>query len=148
MELSVVPLSLVPLAFVELGPAPGRPDRLPDPTEGPAGRPLLRHERPPSRDDAGGVPADAGHVGEGDPAADPILRLARSQASREAFRSVVRAAFAQRRKSLRNSLAPLAGGSTETIEARLSAAGVDPSSRPERLTVEGFVAVTQALEED
>ena len=81
-----------------------------------------------------------------------LVRLRRHEEARPvgfgAFRAIVRTAFAQRRKSLRNSLAPLAGGSTETIEARLSAAGVDPSARPERLTVAEFVTVTQSLEED
>ncbi len=58
--------------------------------------------------------------------------------------AVVDAAFAQRRKMLRAALAPLAGSSAAAAEA-LTAAGVDPTARGERLTVVEFTAITEAL---
>jgi 16S rRNA (adenine1518-N6/adenine1519-N6)-dimethyltransferase len=57
---------------------------------------------------------------------------------------VVDAAFAQRRKMLRSALAGLAG-SAEAATAALTAAGVDPQARGERLAVEDFARVAQAL---
>ncbi len=59
---------------------------------------------------------------------------------------VVRAAFGQRRKTLRNALA---GGniglSTEDAKAGLEAAGIDPARRAETLTVAEFVELSHAL---
>jgi 16S rRNA (adenine1518-N6/adenine1519-N6)-dimethyltransferase len=58
--------------------------------------------------------------------------------------AVVRAAFAQRRKTLRNALAPLAGSGT--VAARvLAGAGVDPGSRAEEIGLEEFTRVAEAL---
>ncbi len=54
--------------------------------------------------------------------------------------SVVDAAFAQRRKTLRAALAGWAGGADRAAVA-LTAAGVDPGARGESLTVEQFAAV-------
>ncbi|GIJ08887.1 16S rRNA (adenine(1518)-N(6)/adenine(1519)-N(6))-dimethyltransferase RsmA [Micromonospora andamanensis] len=54
--------------------------------------------------------------------------------------SVVDAAFAQRRKTLRAALAGWAG-SADRAAAALTAAGVDPGARGESLTVEQFAAV-------
>ncbi|GIJ77259.1 16S rRNA (adenine1518-N6/adenine1519-N6)-dimethyltransferase [Micromonospora phaseoli] len=54
--------------------------------------------------------------------------------------SVVDAAFAQRRKTLRAALAGWAGGA-DRAGAALVAAGVDPGARGESLTVEQFAAV-------
>ena len=58
---------------------------------------------------------------------------------------VVRAAFSQRRKSLRNSLASVAGGA-EAAAAALTAAGVAPQARAEELGLAEFVSVAGALE--
>ena len=55
----------------------------------------------------------------------------------------VDAAFAQRRKTLRAALAGWAGGPAAAEEA-LRAAGVDPRTRGEQLTVTQFAAVTRA----
>lgn len=63
---------------------------------------------------------------------------------RGALFSVVKAAFGQRRKTLRNSLADIAG-STEAAAAVLAGAGVDPMLRPEQIGLEGFVAIADQL---
>jgi 16S rRNA (adenine1518-N6/adenine1519-N6)-dimethyltransferase len=54
------------------------------------------------------------------------------------FARVVAAAFGQRRKTLRNALAPLLS------EAQIRAAGVDPAARAETLPVSAFVALAAA----
>jgi 16S rRNA (adenine1518-N6/adenine1519-N6)-dimethyltransferase len=63
------------------------------------------------------------------------------------YRLVVRAAFGQRRKMLRNALATLAearpdGGRLETV---LAAAGVDPTARAETLDLVAFARIADAL---
>ena len=58
-------------------------------------------------------------------------------ADRLATFAVIDAAFAQRRKTLRAALAGWAG-SAPAAEARLRAAGIDPSARGEVLTVDDF----------
>lgn len=68
----------------------------------------------------------------------------RTTASRAEVFAVVDAAFAQRRKMLRSALGTLAG-SVETAEAALRAAGVDPQTRGERLDIEAFTRVAEAL---
>lgn len=60
------------------------------------------------------------------------------------LRPVVRAAFGQRRKSLRNALSTLAGDA-KAAEAALRDAGVEPRARAEELTVEDFLALARAL---
>ncbi|MBO3725426.1 16S rRNA (adenine(1518)-N(6)/adenine(1519)-N(6))-dimethyltransferase RsmA [Actinomyces bowdenii] len=65
-------------------------------------------------------------------------------ASREQVFAVIDAAFSQRRKTLRKALADLAGG-TDRAEAALRAAGIDPAQRGERLGVEAFAALAEAL---
>jgi len=60
-----------------------------------------------------------------------------------AFRKVVKAAFSQRRKQLKNTLSPLLGGAQQAAEALISA-GIDPSRRAETLSVEEFLALTRA----
>ncbi len=57
--------------------------------------------------------------------------------------TVVDAAFAQRRKTLRNTLRAVWG--EQAVEA-LATAGVDPSARAETVDVTGFVAIADALE--
>ncbi|WP_181188276.1 16S rRNA (adenine(1518)-N(6)/adenine(1519)-N(6))-dimethyltransferase RsmA [Actinopolyspora mortivallis] len=66
---------------------------------------------------------------------------------RERVFSVVDAAFAQRRKTLRSALAGWAG-SSERAERLLRAAGVDPGARGERLSIADFAAVAAAAERD
>jgi 16S rRNA (adenine1518-N6/adenine1519-N6)-dimethyltransferase len=55
---------------------------------------------------------------------------------------IVKAAFGQRRKTLRNTLRPL-GSSVNEVERSIRAAGVDPSARPETVGLDGWVAITR-----
>ncbi len=64
-------------------------------------------------------------------------------ATRQEVFAVVDAAFAQRRKTLRAALAGWAGGAPRAEEI-LRAAGIDPSLRGERLTVDDFAAIAAA----
>jgi 16S rRNA (adenine1518-N6/adenine1519-N6)-dimethyltransferase len=64
---------------------------------------------------------------------------------RRAVFTVVDAAFAQRRKTLRAALAGWAGG-PDRAEKVLVAAGVSPQARGESLTVEQFAAIAAAAE--
>ncbi len=57
---------------------------------------------------------------------------------------ITRAAFAQRRKTLRNSLAAVAGG-TGRVEDALRAVGVAPTARPEELGIEEWLALESQL---
>ena len=68
----------------------------------------------------------------------------RTTATREQVFAVVDAAFAQRRKTLRATLKPLAG-SAEAAEAALVQAGVDPSARGETLGVDQFARIAEGL---
>jgi 16S rRNA (adenine1518-N6/adenine1519-N6)-dimethyltransferase len=74
--------------------------------------------------------------------AEPV-RPAGSDVPRAAVFAVVDAAFAQRRKSLRGALAGWAG-SPVAAERVLRAAGVDPSTRAERLSVADFTRIAAA----
>lgn len=65
-------------------------------------------------------------------------------ASRSQVFATVDAAFSQRRKTLRQSLARLAG-SPAAAQAALEDAGVDPVTRAERLDVAAFAAVAASL---
>ncbi|MEO8328706.1 MAG: 16S rRNA (adenine(1518)-N(6)/adenine(1519)-N(6))-dimethyltransferase RsmA [Candidatus Nanopelagicales bacterium] len=65
-----------------------------------------------------------------------------TSASRQQVFAVIDAAFAQRRKSLRASLAGWAG-SPALAEGCLRAASIDPTLRGERLTVEQFAALAE-----
>ena len=67
-----------------------------------------------------------------------------TSATREQVFAVVDAAFGQRRKMLRSALAELAGSSA-AAEAALLAAGVAPTTRGERLTVDDFARVAARL---
>jgi 16S rRNA (adenine1518-N6/adenine1519-N6)-dimethyltransferase len=58
------------------------------------------------------------------------------------FDKVVRAGFAHRRKTLRNSLASSWG--RERADAAITAAGIDPSSRGEQLDLAGYVRLAEA----
>ncbi len=54
----------------------------------------------------------------------------------DAFFRLTKAAFAQKRKTLANSLAALPEWTKEQVAARLEAAGIDPMRRPQTLTLE------------
>jgi len=64
------------------------------------------------------------------------------QVSYRAVSSVIEAAFAQRRKTLRAALASLAGGAPQA-ELALRAAGIDPSLRGERLGIDDFARLAR-----
>lgn len=70
-----------------------------------------------------------------------------SAVPREQVFAVVDAAFAQRRKALRQALKGVAG-SAATAEAALEQAGIDPMTRGERLRIEDFVRIAEALPAD
>ncbi len=59
----------------------------------------------------------------------------------ELFASVVKAAFGQRRKTLRNSLGALA----PEAEEALALAGIDPGLRAEKLSIEDFASIADSL---
>ena len=73
-----------------------------------------------------------------------VERPARDERELESFFSVVRTAFRQRRKTLRNSLGELAG-SPRAAERLLRSAGIDPGLRAEDLDVGGFVAIAESF---
>jgi 16S rRNA (adenine1518-N6/adenine1519-N6)-dimethyltransferase len=62
--------------------------------------------------------------------------------SRITLERVTAAAFGQRRKMLRQSLRALGGDSQQILVA----AGIDPTARAEEISVEGFVALANALD--
>ena len=95
----------------------------------------------------------AGTIGRGAffpvPAVDSALvrivrRKERAPVEHAALARVVRSAFGQRRKTLRNSLAGIAG-SVADAEAALERAGIDPGARPEEIGLDGFVAIGRQL---
>jgi 16S rRNA (adenine1518-N6/adenine1519-N6)-dimethyltransferase len=57
--------------------------------------------------------------------------------------AVARAAFSQRRKTLRNALASIAG--VDAAEAAVAEAGIAPSTRAEELDLERFVVLSDVL---
>ncbi|MHC1744105.1 MAG: 16S rRNA (adenine(1518)-N(6)/adenine(1519)-N(6))-dimethyltransferase RsmA [Syntrophobacteraceae bacterium] len=61
------------------------------------------------------------------------------------IRSLVNAAFQQRRKTIANALKPLVKGSKELIDGILIEAGIDPMRRPETLSPEQYVRIAAAL---
>lgn len=71
-----------------------------------------------------------------------LLTPERRAEESDAFREAVRAAFAQRRKTLRNAWRKL--GSGEEIERRAAKAGIDLDRRGETLTVEDFKRFAEA----
>lgn len=66
-----------------------------------------------------------------------------SDAERSATFDLVNAAFAQRRKMLRQSLQPVLGPLDRAVAA-MEAAGVDPAARAEQLGIEDFLAIARA----
>jgi 16S rRNA (adenine1518-N6/adenine1519-N6)-dimethyltransferase len=84
------------------------------------------------------------------PAVESVLiRLTRrpqaAEVGPEELMRIVHAAFAQRRKTIRNSLASALGRPAEEVEAALATAGVDPGVRAERLDLEAFLLLAKAL---
>src|SRR5258705_403051 len=63
----------------------------------------------------------------------------------EAFRAVVRGAFAQRRKKLKNAWAAVFGARGVDIEAAAARAGIDLSARGETLSVADFARMAEEL---
>lgn len=63
-----------------------------------------------------------------------------SEAERRATFGIVDAAFGQRRKMLRQSLAGLFGREASNV---LERAGIDPTRRPEELSVQNFLAIAR-----
>jgi 16S rRNA (adenine1518-N6/adenine1519-N6)-dimethyltransferase len=55
------------------------------------------------------------------------------------------AAFNQKRKMLRNSLQPVLGGNSDLVSEILERAGIDPCRRPERLSLEDWVRLTEIV---
>lgn len=75
-----------------------------------------------------------------------VLRSPRVEVADERrFHVVVRAAFAQRRKTLANALAAGLGRSAGALRATAEAAGIDPSRRAETLTIFEFAELTRRL---
>lgn len=69
----------------------------------------------------------------------PRETLAVAVRNEHGFAEIVRRAFAQRRKTLRNSL-------RELLDARqIEAAGIDPGARPETLGLEAFAALSERM---
>jgi 16S rRNA (adenine1518-N6/adenine1519-N6)-dimethyltransferase len=69
----------------------------------------------------------------------PMTQTGLTPASGAALERVVRAAFAQRRKTLRNALKTVAD------EAAMDVAGIDPQARAEDVAVSAYVALAQHL---
>jgi 16S rRNA (adenine1518-N6/adenine1519-N6)-dimethyltransferase len=61
------------------------------------------------------------------------------------FERVVRGVFLQRRKTLANALKPVASALGVTVSEMLDPSGVDPTRRPETLTVQEFAALSRAV---
>jgi len=80
-----------------------------------------------------------------------VLRLAPLPAPRvdladeRRFEAVVRAAFAQRRKTLANALASGLGVAVATVREAAAGAGVDPGRRAETLNIQEFAEVARRL---
>ena len=60
----------------------------------------------------------------------------------------VKAGFAQRRKTLLNSLSSAGGIDKETVKMRLEAAGIDPGRSAETLTVEEFARMADSFSDE
>lgn len=68
------------------------------------------------------------------------------EALRRATFRIVDAAFQQRRKMLRQALAPVLGGSAASAATTMERAGVDPTARGEQLTIADFTAIARAAD--
>jgi 16S rRNA (adenine1518-N6/adenine1519-N6)-dimethyltransferase len=67
-------------------------------------------------------------------------------AETEVFRALVKAAFAQRRKKLKNAWQGVLGRSSEEIASAAGRVGIDLENRGERLGVAAFAAMARELE--
>ncbi|MBR0338189.1 MAG: 16S rRNA (adenine(1518)-N(6)/adenine(1519)-N(6))-dimethyltransferase RsmA [Ruminococcus sp.] len=76
-----------------------------------------------------------------------ILKEPPVQADEGLFFAVVRAAFSQRRKVISNSLSAGLGKSKEEILTVLEATNVPPTARAEKLSLENFAAIANAIGE-
>ena len=81
-----------------------------------------------------------------------VLRLERAPLADDpallrAAARIAEAAFAQRRKTVRNSLRAALGESQEAIEAALVSAGIDGGVRAETISPEGFLDLARAFPE-
>jgi 16S rRNA (adenine1518-N6/adenine1519-N6)-dimethyltransferase len=75
-----------------------------------------------------------------------VLRSPRvAVADERRFHVVVRAAFAQRRKTLANALTAGLGRPADVLRAAAESAGIDPSRRAETLTISEFAELTRRL---
>ncbi|MBP3348204.1 MAG: 16S rRNA (adenine(1518)-N(6)/adenine(1519)-N(6))-dimethyltransferase, partial [Clostridia bacterium] len=65
----------------------------------------------------------------------------------ELFKAIVKGAFMQRRKTLLNSLSsvPKINLSKDEITHALSTIGVEPTERCEKLSIEQFIALSDAI---
>jgi 16S rRNA (adenine1518-N6/adenine1519-N6)-dimethyltransferase len=73
-----------------------------------------------------------------------VTRESSPDVDRARLFEVIKAAFSQRRKTLRNTLSTL-GGTAESAEQALVSAGISPQARAEELSLDEFVSVTEAL---
>ena len=62
------------------------------------------------------------------------------------LRRLVNIAFQQRRKTLQNSLKPLAGKNADLLQNALALSGIDPKRRPETLSPQEFIRLANALQ--
>jgi len=81
-----------------------------------------------------------------------VLRLERRPLTGDAERAaeaarVADAAFAQRRKTIRNSLLAALGVGSHAVDEALATAGIDPGVRAETLEPQRFIALADALRE-
>ncbi|MBK5211626.1 MAG: 16S rRNA (adenine(1518)-N(6)/adenine(1519)-N(6))-dimethyltransferase RsmA [Coriobacteriia bacterium] len=81
-----------------------------------------------------------------------VIRLEKRSlvANVEEYKKVARiidCAFAQRRKTIRNSLKATLEISTETLEKAFLAAGIDPQSRAEMLEANAFITLAQKIQD-
>jgi len=71
----------------------------------------------------------------------PVVRLQ----DEDWFRTVVRASFGYRRKTLANALKHSGLFLSQNLEQRIEGIGIDPQRRPETLTIQEFARLTEAL---
>lgn len=73
------------------------------------------------------------------------LRTPRVEIPSDELMPIVKAAFAQRRKTVRNSLASVMGLDVASVVAVLEGADVDPGARAESLSIEDFARVARGF---
>ena len=74
-----------------------------------------------------------------DPRPDPAIK----PEEETDFRRFVQDVFGMRRKQLQRILRSLWGASSDVVDAALAAEGIEPSARPETLSVEQFAAISR-----